>query len=276
MPGHLKYIEVENFKSYRGKQLIGPFKKFTAIIGPNGSGKSNLMDAISFVLGEKTSNLRVKKLSDLIHGAPIGKPASNKAVVSAVYIDSESHKETKFTRIIHGSASDHKVNGKGVSSAQYAQELEKIGVLVKSKNFLVFQGTVESIAMKNAKERTAMFEEISRSGEMKEEYDKAKAEMLKAEEDTQFNYHKKKGIAAEKKEAKLEKEEAERYQKLKEQLAEKLLQLQLFKLYHNEKDIKELNEELNMKNAGLDREMKKRDKIEDEIKEKKERARKTK
>lgn len=269
MPGHLKYIEVENFKSYRGKQLIGPFKKFTAIIGPNGSGKSNLMDAISFVLGEKTSNLRVKKLSDLIHGAPIGKPASNKAVVSAVYIDSESHKETKFTRIIHGSASDHKVNGKGVSSAQYAQELEKIGVLVKSKNFLVFQGTVESIAMKNAKERTAMFEEISRSGEMKEEYDKAKAEMLKAEEDTQFNYHKKKGIAAEKKEAKLEKEEAERYQKLKEQLAEKLLQLQLFKLYHNEKDIKELNEELNMKNAGLDREMKKRDKIEDEIKEKK-------
>lgn len=57
-----------------------------------------------------------------------------------------------------------------------------------------------------------------RSGEVKEEYDKAKAEMLKAEEDTQFNYHKKKGIAAEKKEAKLEKDEAERYQKLKLEL----------------------------------------------------------
>jgi hypothetical protein len=42
--------------------------------------------------------------------------------------------------------------------------------------------------------------------------------MLKAEEDTQFNYHKKKGIAAEKKEAKLEKDEAERYQKLKQEL----------------------------------------------------------
>jgi len=49
-----------------------------------------------------------------------------------------------------------------VSSAAYNEELEKIGVLVKSKNFLVFQGTVESLAMKNAKERTAMFEEISR------------------------------------------------------------------------------------------------------------------
>ena len=59
---------------------------------------------------------------------------------------------------------------------------------------------------------------IFRSGELKEEYDKAKAEMLKAEEDTQFNYHKKRGIAAEKKEAKMEKDEAERYQKLKAQL----------------------------------------------------------
>lgn len=42
--------------------------------------------------------------------------------------------------------------------------------------------------------------------------------MNKAEEDTQFNYHKKKGIAAERKEAKMEKDEAERYQKLKEQI----------------------------------------------------------
>lgn len=46
---------------------------------------------------------------------------------------------------------------------EYASALEKIGVLMKSKNFLVFQGQVESIAMKNAKERTSMFEEMSRS-----------------------------------------------------------------------------------------------------------------
>ena len=47
--------------------------------------------------------------------------------------------------------------------------------------------------------------------------------MLKAEEDTQFNYHKKRGIAAERKEAKLEKDEAERYQRLKDQLVSALL-----------------------------------------------------
>lgn len=36
----LQYIEMENFKSYRGHVLVGPLKQFTAVIGPNGSGKS--------------------------------------------------------------------------------------------------------------------------------------------------------------------------------------------------------------------------------------------
>ena len=36
------------------------------------SGKSNFMDAISFVMGEKTNLLRVKRLADLIHGASVG------------------------------------------------------------------------------------------------------------------------------------------------------------------------------------------------------------
>lgn len=40
-------------------------------------------------------------------------------------------------------------------------ELERLGINVKAKNFLVFQGAVENIAMKSAKERTALFEEIS-------------------------------------------------------------------------------------------------------------------
>ena len=50
-------LEIENFKSYRGHQKVGPFKNFTAVIGPNGSGKSNLMDAISFVLGVRTAHV---------------------------------------------------------------------------------------------------------------------------------------------------------------------------------------------------------------------------
>uniref|UniRef100_G3TRH6 Structural maintenance of chromosomes protein n=1 Tax=Loxodonta africana TaxID=9785 RepID=G3TRH6_LOXAF len=242
--GFLKLIEIENFKSYKGRQIIGPFQRFTAIIGPNGSvGKSNLMDAISFVLGEKTSNLRVKTLRDLIHGAPVGKPAANRAFVSMVYSE-EGAEDRTFARVIVGGSSEYKINNKVVQLHEYSEELEKLGILIKARNFLVFQGAVESIAMKNPKERTALFEEISRSGELAQEYDKRKKEMVKAEEDTQFNYHRKKNIAAERKEAKQEKEEADRYQRLKDEVVRAQVQLQLFKLYHNEVEIEKLNKEL--------------------------------
>ncbi len=37
--GYIERLEVTNFKSYRGKQVLGPFKDFTAIVGPNGAGE---------------------------------------------------------------------------------------------------------------------------------------------------------------------------------------------------------------------------------------------
>uniref|UniRef100_A0AAQ4QDZ1 Structural maintenance of chromosomes protein n=1 Tax=Gasterosteus aculeatus aculeatus TaxID=481459 RepID=A0AAQ4QDZ1_GASAC len=266
--GYLKLIEIENFKSYKGRQIIGPFHKFTAIIGPNGSGKSNLMDAISFVLAEKTSNLRVKTLKDLIHGAPVGKPAANRAFVSMVYQE-DNGEERSFTRAIIGSSSEYRINNKVVGLPEYSEELEKLGILIKARNFLVFQGAVESIAMKNPKERTALFEEISRSGDLAQEYERRKKEMVKAEEDTQFNYHRKKNIAAERKEAKQEKEEAERYQRLKDEVARASVQLQLFKLYHNETEIEKLNKELGQRNKEIDKDRKRMDHVEEELKDKK-------
>ncbi|KAF4097083.1 structural maintenance of chromosomes 1A, like [Onychostoma macrolepis] len=266
--GYLKLIEIENFKSYKGRQIIGPFHKFTAIIGPNGSGKSNLMDAISFVLAEKTSNLRVKTLKDLIHGAPVGKPAANRAFVTMMY-QQDNGQELSFSRIIIGSSSEYRINNKVVGLSEYSEELEKLGILIKARNFLVFQGAVESIAMKNPKERTALFEEISRSGELAQEYDRCKKEMVKAEEDTQFNYHRKKNIAAERKEAKQEKEEAERYQRLKDEVVRAHVQLQLFKLYHNESEIEKLNRELAHRNKEIDKDRKRMDRVEEELKEKK-------
>uniref|UniRef100_A0A8C2WZS1 Structural maintenance of chromosomes protein n=1 Tax=Cyclopterus lumpus TaxID=8103 RepID=A0A8C2WZS1_CYCLU len=242
--------------------------RFTNILNSVVVGKSNLMDAISFVLAEKTSNLRVKTLKDLIHGAPVGKPAANRAFVSMVYQE-DNGEDRSFTRAIIGSSSEYRINSKVVGLPEYSEELEKLGILIKARNFLVFQGAVESIAMKNPKERTALFEEISRSGDLAQEYDRRKKEMVKAEEDTQFNYHRKKNIAAERKEAKQEKEEAERYQRLKDEVARASVQLQLFKLYHNETEIEKLNKELSQRNKEIDKDRKKMDHVEEELKDKK-------
>ena len=120
---------------------------------------------------------------DLIHGAPIGKPVAHRASVSFVYSyedlkdvkDKETDstnssedssadigKEIKFTRTVIGSSSEYRIDGKTTNGVDYQNELEKIGIYLKAKNFLVYQGQVESIAMKNPKEITQVFEEISR------------------------------------------------------------------------------------------------------------------
>jgi hypothetical protein len=74
------------------------------------AGKSNFMDAISFVMGEKTQILRVKRLGDLIHGASINKPVSRSAQVTAVF-ELEDGTEIRFTRLVQGSTSETKING---------------------------------------------------------------------------------------------------------------------------------------------------------------------
>jgi structural maintenance of chromosome 1 len=67
------------------------------------------MDAISFVMGEKTSSLRVKRLNELIHGASVGKPVSRSASVTAIF-ELEDGTEKSFTRIVLGSSSEHRIN----------------------------------------------------------------------------------------------------------------------------------------------------------------------
>uniref|UniRef100_A0A8C4UQH5 Structural maintenance of chromosomes protein n=1 Tax=Falco tinnunculus TaxID=100819 RepID=A0A8C4UQH5_FALTI len=245
--GYLKLLVIQNFKSWRGQQVIGPFMRFSCIIGPNGSGKSNIMDAVSFVMCEKTSNLRVKSVRDLIHGAHVGKPVSSTASVKMVYCE-EDGEEKAFSRVIRGSCSDFFFNDMSVSRSTYIAELEKVGILVKARNFLIFQGTVESIALKKPKERTQFFEQISNSWEYAEDYERKKKKMQQAEEDAQFNYNKKKSVAAERKQAKIEKEEAEHYQMLIKELEEERIQMQLFRLYHNEKNIAFLKKNLDEKN----------------------------
>jgi structural maintenance of chromosome 1 len=53
----LKYVEIDNFKSYKGHIVIGPLQKFTAIIGPNGSG---LLDKTSIFPSELLSFRQIK------------------------------------------------------------------------------------------------------------------------------------------------------------------------------------------------------------------------
>lgn len=74
-------LVLNDFKSYAGRQEIGPFhKSFSAIVGPNGSGKSNTIDALLFVFGFRASKMRQGKLSELIHNSAGKEGLSNCSV----------------------------------------------------------------------------------------------------------------------------------------------------------------------------------------------------
>nr|XP_022904438.1 structural maintenance of chromosomes protein 1A-like [Onthophagus taurus] len=249
----LKHVIVENFKTFRGNMTIGPLEPFNVVVGPNGSGKSNFMDAISFVMGEKTGSLRVKRLSDLIHGAAVGKPVSRSCSVTAVFILNEEGEEIAFQRSVQGSASEYRLNGSLVSNNEYKVELEKLRINVKAKNFLVFQGAVELIAMQNPEEMTLIFEEVSGSGALREDYDKLKSQLQEAQEKINLTLQNKKKIYAERKEASFEEKEAGKYTQLKAELNDKLVEHQLFHLFHNEQEVKKLKNDLKEKQREVEK-----------------------
>ena len=63
----LDKIEISGFKSFKDRTVIEFPDKFMVIVGPNGSGKSNIVDAIRWVLGEKSKkSLRGRRAEDII------------------------------------------------------------------------------------------------------------------------------------------------------------------------------------------------------------------
>lgn len=66
----ITYLVLTNFKSYAGRQEVGPFHaSFSSVVGPNGSGKSNVIDSLLFVFGFRASKMRQGKISALIHNS---------------------------------------------------------------------------------------------------------------------------------------------------------------------------------------------------------------
>ncbi|KAI0510191.1 hypothetical protein KFK09_010791 [Dendrobium nobile] len=226
-PGKILRLELDNFKSYKGRQVIGPFYDFTAIIGPNGSGKSNLMDAISFVLGVRSTHLRGAQLRDLIYASDDREKEQRgrRAFVQLVY-QMGNGSELLFTRIITGAGgSEYRIDQKVVTWDEYNSRLKSLGILVKARNFLVFQGDVESIASKNPKELTALLEQISGSDELKKDYEDLEELKATAEEKSALVYQEKRTVVMERKQKKAQKEEAEKHLRLQDQLQPELLKL---------------------------------------------------
>jgi structural maintenance of chromosome 1 len=128
------------------------------------------MDAISFVLGVNSMQLRSQNLKDFIYrGGNMNddleghtqRETRRKAYVMIVYQE-DSGREQRFIRSVNAKGqSEYKINDKVVLWKTYNAALEKENILIRARNFLVFQGDVEHVASQSPKDLTLLIEHIS-------------------------------------------------------------------------------------------------------------------
>ncbi|OWB84404.1 hypothetical protein B5S33_g3049 [[Candida] boidinii] len=300
--GRLLGLELYNFKSYRGLSSIGfGTSHFTSIIGPNGSGKSNMMDAISFVLGIRSSHLRSSRLKDLIYRGRIMKSniaASRNAdaievnddanesadgmdrddndeedvedenlkveidedqiltqttneedpelaYVMAIYEKSNGEILKLKRTITKNGLSSYKVNGLTVTALQYSEILKTENILIKARNFLVFQGDVEKIASQSSEDLTKLIEIISGSIDYKKDYDRLLDEKEKCHNETISKNSKKRILREEYNQYSEQAKEVELFQTRNQQLLDLIEKKYLVELYHIDIEIDKLSKEHN-------------------------------
>ncbi|XP_042152018.1 structural maintenance of chromosomes protein 4 isoform X1 [Oncorhynchus tshawytscha] len=161
----ITHIVNQNFKSYAGEQILGPFhKRFSCIIGPNGSGKSNVIDSMLFVFGYRAQKIRSKKLSVLIHSSDLHKDVQSCTV--EVHFQKIIDKEGDDYEVIPNSkfyvsrtaskdnSSSYHINGKKATFKDVGMLLRSHGIDLDHNRFLILQGEVEQIAMMKPKGQT--------------------------------------------------------------------------------------------------------------------------
>ena len=219
------------------------------------------MDAISFVLGVHSSHLRSQNLKDMIYRSEAlrkgdettpSSRAPRRAYVTAVY-ETNQGRQVRFMRSINNNGqSEYRINDKVVQYTDYNKALEKENILVKAKNFLVFQGDVESVASQNPKDLTRLIEQVSGSWDYRDQYEDLKQKRDEAIEESAHTFNKKRGIAAEIKQYEEQKEEAEKFEKLVVDKRDLVVQYLLWKLFHVEEKAKALEEESSAKSLDKD------------------------
>ncbi|OQV02977.1 hypothetical protein CLAIMM_08084 [Cladophialophora immunda] len=158
----IRQLVMTNFKSYAGRQVVGPFHaSFSAVVGPNGSGKSNVIDSLLFVFGFRASKMRQGKISALIHNSAhhqdldfcevevyfqeiVDLPGGKHEVVP----DSELVVSRKAFK---NNSSNYYLNGRTTNFTTVTTLLKDKGIDLDHKRFLILQGEVESIAQMKPK-----------------------------------------------------------------------------------------------------------------------------
>ncbi|MEM3723770.1 MAG: AAA family ATPase, partial [Candidatus Hadarchaeales archaeon] len=165
---YISGVELRGFKSFGNAKVVIPLSKgLTAITGKNGSGKSNIVDALSFVFGEKSKKImRATQLTDFIYKKNKKRFLAPFAEVSLTIDNSDNSIPVnspivKITRRVEKSGKCiYKINDERAELQTIVDLLAPIMGGPESFSF-VFQGQVGKIVEMDPEERRGIIERLA-------------------------------------------------------------------------------------------------------------------
>ena len=164
---YLKSINLKGFKSFASSTNLLFEPGITCVVGPNGSGKSNVVDALSWVMGEQgAKSLRGGKMEDVIFAGTSGRAPLGRAEVSVTIDNTDGvlpidFTEVTITRILfRNGTSEYQLNGETTRLLDIQELLSDSGI-GREMHVIVGQGQLDAILLANPEERRAFIEEAA-------------------------------------------------------------------------------------------------------------------
>lgn len=164
---HLKSLTLRGFKSFASATTLRFEPGITCVVGPNGSGKSNVVDALSWVMGEQgAKSLRGGKMEDVIFAGTTGRPPLGRAEVSLTVDNSDGalpieYAEVTLTRIMfRNGGSEYQINGDTCRLLDIQELLSDSGI-GREMHVIVGQGQLDSVLHADPMGRRAFIEEAA-------------------------------------------------------------------------------------------------------------------
>src|SRR5262245_13297156 len=166
-PVHLKSLTAKGFKSFASTTTMKLEPGITCVVGPNGSGKSNVVDAISWVLGEQGAKaLRGGKMEDVIFAGTSGRPPLGRAEVTLTIDNSDGALPIDYTevsitrRMFRSGESEYEINGDRCRLIDVQELLSDSGI-GREMHVIVGQGQLDTVLHAKPEERRAFIEEAA-------------------------------------------------------------------------------------------------------------------
>ncbi|WP_061227768.1 chromosome segregation protein SMC [Dietzia cinnamea] len=164
---YLKSLTLKGFKSFAAPTTLKFEPGICCVVGPNGSGKSNVVDALTWVMGEHSAKtLRGGKMQDVIFAGTAGKQPLGRAEVTLTLDNSDGalpidYAEVSLTRrMFRDGAAEYEINGDRARLMDVQELLSDSGI-GREMHVIVGQGKLAEILESKPEERRAFIEEAA-------------------------------------------------------------------------------------------------------------------